>query len=556
MFNTTPTEKPWQRQQLRVPREDGALFARPELPDVPPAVERNAERLTHNSVNVQGRGLPHLREWAQRKAFEAAVEYTTFLTGESPAESPAAGDCGFIVDGHQPSLFHPGVWVKNFAIHHVARQTGRRSLHLVVDNDTISSSSIRIPAGDRQAPRFESIPFDSARPTAPWEDARVEDAGLFRSFGDRTTAAMRNWGVDPLIADIWSDAVELFERGAALRDCFTAARRRLEGGWGVDNLELPLGRLCRTDPFLWFASHLFAQAPRFREIHNETLRQYRQVNRVRSRTHPVPELAAAGDWTETPFWIWNEGDAVRRRAFVRRVGPKEMELTDRADFAVRFPLSPDMDACCSVEVLRELPAQGVRLRTRALSTTLFARLCLADLFVHGIGGAKYDEMTDRIIARFFGVAPPEFLTLSGTRRLPIAEPFDAGEEDERSLRRRLRDLQYNSDRVLSEGNPAESVAELIAEKRRLVARQREEQSRTGPRRVRRQRTAENHRRFARLQEIARQLSAFTEEEQRNLHRELESVQSRRAANAVLQNREFAFCLYPESTLRPFLTQWS
>ena len=37
------------------------------------------------------------------------------------------------------------------------------------------------------------------------------------------------------------------------------------------------------------------------------------------------------------------------------------------------------------------------LRPRALTLTLFARLCVADFFIHGIGGGKYDEVTDRII---------------------------------------------------------------------------------------------------------------------------------------------------------------
>ena len=48
------------------------------------------------------------------------------------------------------------------------------------------------------------------------------------------------------------------------------------------------------------------------------------------------------------------------------------------------------------------PAAGIRLRTRALTTTMFARFLLGDLFVHGIGGAKYDELGDEIARGFFG----------------------------------------------------------------------------------------------------------------------------------------------------------
>ncbi len=34
---------------------------------------------------------------------------------------------------------------------------------------------------------------------------------------------------------------------------------------------------------------------------------------------------------------------------------------------------------------------------RALTTTLFLRTFIADLFIHGIGGGQYDRLTDRIV---------------------------------------------------------------------------------------------------------------------------------------------------------------
>ena len=63
-------------------------------------------------------------------------------------------------------------------------------------------------------------------------------------------------------------------------------------------------------------------------------------------------------------------------------------------------------------------SQGVKIRGRALVTTLFARMFLADLFIHGIGGAKYDQLTDQMIGRFLGCDAPEFMILTATMRLP------------------------------------------------------------------------------------------------------------------------------------------
>ena len=100
--------------------------------------------------------------------------------------------------------------------------------------------------------------------------------------------------------------------------------------------------------------------------------------------------------------------------------------------------------------------RSVRLRTRALTTTLFSRFLLGDLFIHGIGGAKYDELGDEIARRFFGIEPPGFLTLSMTLWLGLpADP--ATPADLAGVERGLRDLRFNPDRHLSEPYPTKYV---------------------------------------------------------------------------------------------------
>jgi hypothetical protein len=61
-----------------------------------------------------------------------------------------------------------------------------------------------------------------------------------------------------------------------------------------------------------------------------------------------------------------------------------------------------------------------RLAPRALMLTTFSRLLLADQFVHGIGGGRYDQVTDRLIRRHFGVEPPKFAVTTATMYFPDA----------------------------------------------------------------------------------------------------------------------------------------
>lgn len=548
-----PLQLPWRRQRIRVPRDNRTLFAVPSLDRGVEVSRENHARLNTSRADLQGRTLEHLRQWARTNVYGAALAYTSEVTGQTLTPQPFEQ---MFVAGHQPSLFHPGVWVKNFAIDQMAARNNGCAVNLVVDNDTFSSMQLRVPAGDRLSPSITTIPFDEPRPTGPWEGATIQNRQLFDQFGRSVQEAMGRWNIDPLVGELWPDALEMCGQTTELATVFTGIRNRLERRWGLNNLELPISRLCALEPFLWFASHILAQLPRFREIHNEVLGQYRVVNRVRSRTHPVPELKADADgWLEAPFWVWHDGDQRRGRLYCKQVA-REVWLSDGTDVFLKLPLTPEGEACCAVEALQTLPERGIHLRTRALTTTLFARLCLGDLFVHGIGGAKYDEMTDRIIARFYQIVPPGFQTLSATIHLPLAETLNVHPADESRLRELLREQEFNPQRLITPGDDPTADA-LVAEKLALIAEQAQSDTQPSPRRPRRLQARANHSRYMRLREINRELALRTEKHRQSLLSELESVRHQLAANAVLTNREFSYGLYPADTLREFMDNlWS
>jgi hypothetical protein len=570
-----PLERPWSSAHVRAPRGDEAFVAQPPLREARQIAHRNREHLLTARADVQGRELTALRQWARREILRAAREYMAGLSagaisgasrdGKKTLAAPPPPGCDgetgdpatttFYVGGHQPTLFHPGVWVKNFVIGRLAQNDGAVGLNLVVDTDTLSGTAVRVPAGPRATPGIATVPFDSPHPRQPWEEARILDRTLFVSFADRVMATMGDGtrgegGFTPLISEFWPAAVRRSECSDALAECLTAARSAWERSWGCNNLELPVSRLCTLEPFLWFASHILAHLPRFRQVYNAVLREYRQINRVRSRTHPVHDLRESDGWVEAPFRVWRTGDEVRRPVFARQ-DPGEIRLSDGVEVFATLPLAPDGDACCAVRELQKLAARGIRFRTRALTTTMFARLFFADLFVHGIGGAKYDQMTDRIVARFFGLAAPEFLTLSATVELPVAG-FPVVRQDECRAQHQLRELDFNSDRHLPPGG-SDDQRGLIAEKQRLIAEQHAARNGTtgkssGPSPDR----GAGYVRFRRLQDVNRLLAEFTRGDRRRIEEELLRTRQQLAANSVWHDREFAFCLYPAEKIQRFM----
>src|SRR5262249_41498957 len=155
--------------------------------------------------------------------------------------------------------------------------------------------------------------------------------------------------------------------------------------------------------------------------------------------HPVPDLARFGDWLEAPFWAWRAGQTQRGRLMVRRTADALMLRAGDEE----WPSVPfrSQEASALPSRLSDLEVRGLKVRPRALTTTLSARVFVADLFIHGIGGGKYDELTDEIIRRFYGAEPPAYLVLSGTLLLPFPS-YPTTADDCRHLARTLRDLQY------------------------------------------------------------------------------------------------------------------
>jgi hypothetical protein len=538
-------EQDWNRVRLKVSQRDGDVVSFPELSAVPEMILGNSERLQQAELDVQGRSFSELRTWARQEILQQAVSFTSKIRDENV---PLPDSELLIADGHQPQLFHPGVWAKNFAIGGLARAVDAVPLHLIVDNDSFGSCAISVPTGDLSAPRMLSIPFDRGHPAnRPWEGAPVRDRGLFTAFASDVNSVMQGWELTPLLGQAWPTAVANMNQNRSLPTCLTAARHAVERQWGLDNLEVPLSRICNSKPFLWFAAHLLAHLPCLRELYNEILGEYRTANRIRSRTHPVPELKEFDGWLEAPFWIWREGEYQRGRLFARQSG-NLLQIAQEDQLLAELKLSAELDAEAAVEQLADLARQGYHLRTRALTTTLFARLFLADLFVHGIGGAKYDEMTDRLIARFFGIAPPGLLALSATHQLPFAGGIEAAPVSVSSVRQRLRALDFNPERSLAAAD-TERARGLLEEKQSLVAEQHRVDAGERLGSSRREHHRRGMSRFRRLQELNQQLRELAAGQRDELLRELDQARAGWERQRILRNREFSFCLFPEETLR-------
>ena len=431
MSSLAPTGKP----SLKVPRENNRFLC-------VPAARDSKELLVGNQSHLTDSHLPkwfhQLRILARQQALQAATEYLSRYV-PSLADSLRDGQLErkpWVVGGHQPELFHPGVWFKNFLMAEIAKRTNSLGLQVIIDHDVAKSDTLRIPtrqaesSSDRGRLVQNSLPMPirkESEPRMPWHATlnRQPASGSWDKTIDIVAQSMAGCGLAlPLLDSRREMLAECISTTENIGDAFSQFRHRIEMEHGIFNLEVPIGHLCDASAFGLFFLHCVSNADSLWNTYNRCRDAYRVRHRIQNQGQPVLELQRSENWFELPFWIYRStGSApvVRNRLWVCKYQDHYL-LSDSAD-PVRRTVSVELPL--TTEALpnkwADLVKDGIRIRPRALMTTMYLRCFVADLFVHGIGGATYDELTDDILLQWLGVEPPTYLVSSASLFLPFPE---------------------------------------------------------------------------------------------------------------------------------------
>lgn len=536
-------EPPWQRNRLIVPREQGSLLIRPSRAQIPALLQRNRLQFDASSnLKIGGLPLSELRKLARAEVLNAALHFTSLWTSDLPDPDPSLP---LIVSGHQPQLVHPGTWCKNLLLGKLAQETNALALNLVVDNDLLKSPSLVVPAGTRNSPEFKSIPYDTLPLPTPWEEAHLREESLSRDFPDRVSAPCGNWGFQPVLPAVWKTVLDLLPQHRNWAFLLTAARNSFERRFKIRNLELPLSCLSLLPCFRRFVVDILTRLDDFQSVHNRLLTEFRNIYRIRSDSHPVPPLKNSGLWREAPFWVWRSGETHRRPLLVRQ-DATAVQFSDGESGRIEVPIAHTSPAGTWEQLLLEMERRGWKVRPRALTTTLFVRLLLADLFLHGIGGAHYDEITDRLLVRFYGIPSPVFVTVSAGELLPLPA-FPVHDSDEQFLRQQLRDHRYNPERHDLDNNSLSQQKFAINSLRADLQQQNLTDNRKSFKSVRQS----LHRQ---LREGRRELLAQETDSFNKLQQSLSTLQAQLHANRILKSREYSFAIFPEENLSSLLSR--
>lgn len=531
-------------KQFRAPKEDRSALIEPELKKLGSYAQKRHDDVASGrpALSMGGIAQCELMDSARASLIAMARDWTSSYTRDSLPEQKGP----IILSGHQPELFHPGVWFKNFALSEIAKSVDGIGIHLLIDSDLCRDVTVRIPTMRDKEPHVESIPFDAIKLSMPFEERQFTEEPLRASFMERLNQASA-LEHEPLLNGIWPNVCQAAQQGRTIGEALSQGRHQIELAHNHETLELPFSKVCDTDPFRYFLIEILSRIEAFQSAYNEALARYRAAHKLRSEAQPLPNLtvipnADDSNWSETPFWIWSKSHPTRRALWCQRRGkqllltnlPNEPDVDQQGVAKIELALPADEPAL-AIQQLQAARDEGIKIRSRALTTTLYCRHLLADLFLHGIGGAKYDQVTDDLSQQFFGIAPPPYATLTATIRLFDEMPKEPTPAARRELEQKLRSYRYHPERWL---NKQQSLTpeqhEAIALKQRWIETKK---------------TAENASERHQAIEQANQVLFKTLAADRNqAEQELAALKQELRMAPYYTSREYSFVLFAEDKL--------
>ncbi len=512
----------------RAPSANGTALIDPPLSQARSLTDTNRQLTwTDDSWWASLRTIARERLLVDSIRYTGAYRSTAWI--DELCRGRSLGEMPILMAGHQPELFHAGVWFKNFALHQLSQSLAAIPVNVVVDNDVAMRRSIRVPRLDPSTGDTTGclIAYDEGAAGIPYEQLVVQNIQTFDGFDQDVARVLSTLVKDPCVVPLWNHARAALRRCAVAGCALAQARHAFEENLGLKTIEIPLSVAVRSIAFAKFLLAILGELPRFQKCYNRSASLYRTAHGIRSSAHPVPNLAKVDDWFEAPLWIYGDDSPVRRAAWIRnRDG--SLIISDRNGRECIIE-RPGTDA--AAECLAHAQCSNWKIRPRALLTTMYLRLVLSDLFLHGIGGGKYDQLGDAISQSFFEITPPQFMVMSATVRLPGIELTHDAELTKAELLRDLRNTLYS----------AERFAELAPIDPALIHRKSELLSSIPPHGQK----AAWHREIKRVNAAMSDSLSDVREELRD---RLRRTEKQLASQSLLASREHSFCLFPQEYL--------
>jgi hypothetical protein len=514
---------------FRAPATDGGFLVEPSLASLGTSLHENRSQLDSPSSAVRWLNVPlnEIRQGVRRQLEQAlAVSWH---------------DRPLILTGHQPEWFHPGVWFKNFLLSSMAEKYSAIPLNILVDQDLARHFRFDVPRKDAKGKVTRAIVDSGFRGhETPFELTQLKSNSDLGDTFEQTCQAIESLGLsDITLRSLWPTFCMSLTDGQPLGLAMAKARQAVEVSHGVNNFELPLSHLTTTTGWRLFFGECIANIEGLHRAYNQSLKDYREFHRIKHAQQPIPSLGQNDGWWELPFWGYSASHPSRRRLWMASHSDF-VQLSDLQGRVWSFPHpSASLDEWLKAWENLSNDSDSLSVRPRALMTTIFLRMAVGDWFIHGIGGAKYDQISDQIIRRLWSTEAPKYSVATATIHLPSWSQSQSSTSS-KLLARQLRDWRFTPDRAVSGLKLKPMVVQAMEEKRSLLTNTPSFEHKPAW-----------HQKIVSLNETIRSNfpdfeRALQEQFDLAIHREIES--------SIQTHREFSLAIFPEHYLVDRLKQ--
>ncbi len=353
-----------------------------------------------------------------------------------------------VATGHQPIIYHPGIIFKDIVVNVLIKKYGFCGLNLVVDSDVLHDNHqyVSIPVFNDGTWMCEDIRLFFSEKNLAMEEIPPPDEKEFNQIlahiKERIKGSLSSENLEGLNNYITAvNKVLPYSKNLAQFNAFS--KRSFEEKLDFKHTEVFLSSLCQSKAFIYFISLILSCGKQFVKCYNGILDEHRKYRKGRCPLN----LRISLDTIELPFWIWKSGEN-RATLYIKFnrgklwicAGDREISDIDisKIDHVIKI-----------IEELNNF----YKMRPKALMLTLFARLFLCDLWIHGVGGAEYEELNDRLAREFFSITLPEYAIASATLYLNLPE---ITEEEIKNLKNTLRRMKFNPEKFVGI-NPKEEL---------------------------------------------------------------------------------------------------
>ena len=545
-----------ERLSYKVP-QNKQIFLSPSEDKIGSLLEENKKIFGQYSFTILNQSFREVRENSRKEVIQRALGFSSKFDPNIEEKIISAPQY-IIQTGHQPVFFHPGIWIKNIFLNELLKSPFLDrclAINIILDNDICKDLNLLLPVLSSTGNlRLEEVNFLSSAltPNLPFEEYPCPSLELVIKFTQDITHRIKPLESENIdILNNFKNFAQCLENSsrfcsqnhkkANLGEFLSLARHLYEKEIEPTYLEIPFSQICNSDEFLSFFLEITKNIKPFSKIYNNKLDEYRKLFKIRNRAHPSPDLIIKENLTETPFWIWKEGDQ-RRKIFILK--EEEGNYLYNNSYGKIFLIEKDdLKSLSSLKTL--LKERGLKIRPKALLLTLYNRLFISDLFIHGLGGSKYDLVTDEIIREFFKVEPPHFLVASCTLYLDFKSSPGTSDSKISALKKKIRDLEFNPERYVGElfftKKVGIQIRKLVEKKTKLIKKIKEIPSPVEKRKISEEIKAINNFMVEKVKPLKCELGEKIEKEEEKIKQ-----------SKVYTFREFPYCFFSAKELRNLL----